>query len=139
MTDVKNLHGQRIHAYKTITIPRPGSASGQPILLVRGSEISLTNELINELKDRHGNLPRWVTELAEVNPEAETEPTAALGGWPAEKSIFIRGELSWSQERQRRLDAANALTDPQERQQAISRINQELGLAVPVNSNTFRF
>ncbi|WP_146168408.1 hypothetical protein [Rathayibacter caricis] len=128
-----------VHFYQGVSIPNPASPMGKPLTFGRGQEVVLTPDLLDELKDRFGNFPAWVENLAEPDPFAEEEPIAALGSWPEDKSPFIRGELAWLDERRRRLGAALDIADPIERQKAVVAINRELGLAVPDNHNVYNY
>ncbi|WP_146083491.1 hypothetical protein [Rathayibacter sp. AY1H2] len=133
------LAGTRVHFYRSFSYPDPASTQGRPILIERGGELIFTKAILDELRDRNGRLPEWIENLKEPDVNAEVEPIAALGPWPEDKSIFLRGELSWATERQKRLNEANALPDRVARQKAITAINKELGLAVPQNHNLFSF
>lgn len=139
MNKTDDLVGQRIHFNRGFSYPEPGNSLGRPVLLDRGSELVLSAEILTELRDRHGRLPAWLENITESDPDADIEPLASLGPWPEGKSTYVYGELAWAEERQRRLNTANAIHDAAERQKAITQINLELGLAVPQNHNTFTF
>lgn len=136
---IEELDGIEVHSYGTVVFPSTVSELGTPTVKNRGDTFILTADLLAELRDRNGAYPKWVEELAAPDPNAESEPLVATGPWPADKTKFIRGSLSWIHERRRRLGDALGIADVAERQQAIVQINRELGLPVPENSNSFSY
>ena len=132
--------GDIIHAVATgMHLPRTTSLwGGAPaVLLVRGQSITVTEDMIEASRDRHGN----VTWPAMVHDEAAQlrrwgKIHIAPGEPPANMRPWIHGDPEWSEQREIARKAAWAETDPQRRAAALQRVTEVYGKAPTTSTIT---
>jgi hypothetical protein len=125
--------GDLVHVLESgMTIPRTTSLwGGAPALqLTRGDVFTVTREMIEASRDRHGNLT-WPAMVHGEDAQIRRWGAVRLrpGPAPAGMHSWVYGDAQWSEERETARRAAWAETDPERRKVALQRVIETYGAA----------
>jgi hypothetical protein len=116
---------------------KPHSFTSTSVVLDRGATVTVTDDLIEASKDRHGVLG-WPAILHDPDAQVRRWGRAMIapGPAPADLQRWERGDAQWKTDRENARAAAWAETDPDERRTKLADLERVYGPALPTSKTT---
>jgi hypothetical protein len=123
--------GDQVHFLAPITFStKANSFTGAGATLNRGDTITITADIIEAQRDRHGDLSRsWVALLHDEDAQVARfgQVVARPGSWPEDQERWTYGDRRWETERDNARRAAWAIADDADRAAALAAVEERFG------------
>lgn len=142
MTTNKTFHaspGERFHALTAATLPVGGGLFSGGEVVERGRTVTITADLIEATKNKHGVSWLDLVNDAEGQIEKWGEVRFAPGPWPDDTETWVQGDPVWELNRAKAQSAAWAVADEGDRAKALRAVLSRYGAGQPTSTETARF